>query len=304
MKDSITDQTGSVPSLAVLAGAFSFLIWGLSPVYWKEIHFVPALEIILHRVVWSFFVLLPVVIFRGRWAELVSVLKNRKYLLILGVTSIFVSGNWLTYIWAVNHNHLLQASLGYYINPLVNILLGMIFLKERLRRIQWLAVILAGAGVLFLTFFYGVFPWISLFLAFSFGFYGLIRKVVQVGSLIGLAVETLLLAIPSIVYLVYLSSVQGGSFLATGIKTDMLLVGAGVVTALPLLLFTVSARRLNLSTVGFMQYIAPTCMFLLGVLIYREPFSTAQVVTFLLIWSALILYSIDSVLHLGQSRRT
>ena len=296
------DKSNSAANLGVLLGIAAFLIWGLSPVYWKEIRVVPAFEIILHRVIWSVVVLLPVVIISGRWRELVSVLINKKYLLILAITGIFVSGNWFIYVWAVNNDYLLQASLGYYINPLVNIVLGMVFLKERLRRLQWLAVTMATTGVIYLTFFYGEFPWISLVLAFSFGLYGLIRKVVQVSSLIGLTIETLLLAIPSSVYLVFLQASARGSFLQVNLKTDLLLISAGVVTAVPLLLFTISARRVNLSTVGFMQYIAPTCIFLLGILIYQEPFHTAHIITFLLIWIALLLYSIDSVIHLRHAR--
>ena len=222
--------------------------------------------------------------------------------MILAITGLLVSSNWFIYVWAVTHDFMIQASLGYYINPLVNILLGMVFLKEKLRRLQWLAVILAATGVTFLTIFYGEFPWISLFLAFSFGLYGLIRKVVQVGSLIGLTIETLLLTIPATIYLIFLESTGQGSFLQINLKTDLLLICAGVITAIPLLLFTISARRVNLSTVGFMQYIAPTCIFLLGILIYQEPFYTAHIVTFLLIWTALALYSVDSVINLRGTR--
>jgi len=298
MKNQQPNQSASAINLGVLLGIAAFLLWGLSPIYWKEIRSVPALEIILHRVVWSFVVLLPIVIITGRWTDLVAALKHKRNLAILAVTSIFVSANWLTYVWAVNNNYLLQASLGYYINPLVNVLLGMVFLKERLRRFQWLAVILAAIGVLYLTIYYGEFPWISLLLGFSFGFYGLIRKIVQVGSLIGLTIETLLLAFPSAFYLIFLYTHDQGSFLQLGAKTDLMLFSAGVITVVPLLFFTVSARRLNLSTVGFMQYIAPTCIFILGVLIYEEPFYTAHVITFLLIWTALVLYSIDSVINL------
>lgn len=298
MKIQQPKRTSPAINLGVFLGISAFLLWGLSPIYWKEIRAVPALQIILHRIVWSFVVLLPIVIVSSQWTELVAVLKNRTYILILAFTSILVSANWLTYVWAVNNNYLIQASLGYYINPLVNILLGMAFLKERLRRLQWLAVILAATAVLFLTIYYGEFPWISLLLGFSFGFYGLIRKVIQVGSLIGLTIETLLLALPATVYLIFLQTHAQSSFLQLGVKTDLMLIGAGVITTVPLLLFTISARRVNLSTVGFMQYIAPTCIFVLGVLIYQETFNTAHIITFLLIWTALILYSIDSVIHL------
>jgi chloramphenicol-sensitive protein RarD len=201
----------------------------------------------------------------------------------------------LLYIWAVNNDHLLQASLGYYINPLVNVVLGMVFLKERLRAPQILAVVLATAGVLYLTIYYGKFPWIALTLAVTFGLYGLIRKVAPVGSLVGLAVETLLLSIPALGYLFYLDSQGQGSIFRVSLKLDLLLMGCALVTAIPLLFFTLGARRLYLSTTGLLQYIAPSCMFILAVFLFREPFSSSQVVTFILIWTALALYSTDSV---------
>ncbi|MEE9496806.1 MAG: EamA family transporter RarD [Desulfobacterales bacterium] len=273
----------------------AFLIWGISPIYWKALRAVPALEIILHRMVWSFFFLVPLIIIMRRWQEFIDALKNHRILLILLFTALIVGGNWLLYIWAVNNDHLLQASLGYYINPLVNVVLGMVFLKERLRAPQILAVVLATAGVLYLTIYYGEFPWIALTLAVTFGLYGLIRKVAPVGSLVGLAVETLLLSIPALGYLFYLDSQGQGSIFRVSLKLDLLLMGCALVTAIPLLLFTLGARRLYLSTTGLLQYIAPSCMFILAVFLFREPFSSSQVVTFILIWTALALYSTDSV---------
>lgn len=283
------------PLPGLFFGLAAFLIWGLSPVYWKELKQVQPLEIILHRIVWSFFFLIPVIILRGRWQEFIRTLRNPKAVAILLATALFVSSNWLVYIWAVMHNHLLQASLGYYINPLVNILLGTLFLGERLRRLQIVSVALAAAGVLYLTVYYGQFPWISLYLAFSFGFYGLVRKAVDVASMVGLTVETMLLSIPAGLLLIMRYNNQTGAFLRVDLQTDLFLLGASVITSIPLLFFTISARRLTLSTVGFIQYVAPTCMFLLGVLLYREPFATAQIITFLMIWAALVLYSLDSI---------
>ncbi|NQU62814.1 MAG: EamA family transporter RarD, partial [SAR324 cluster bacterium] len=189
----------------------------------------------------------------------------------------------------------------YYINPLVNVLLGIAFLKERFRRLQVLALLIAAGGVLYLTFYFGEFPWISLTLAFSFGFYGLIRKVVAVAPLVGLAVETLMLSVPAGIYLVMLYTRGTGAFLLTDIRTDIFLLGTSVATAVPLLLFTISARRLKLSTVGFIQYVGPTCMFLLGIFMYNEHFATAQIATFILIWIALALYSVDSILYYRKS---
>ena len=273
----------------------AFLIWGISPIYWKALRSVPALEIILHRIVWSFFLLVPLVIIMQRWQEFISVFKNLRTLLILLFTAIIVGGNWLLYIWAVNTDRLLQASLGYYINPLVNVVLGMVFLKEKLRPPQIMAVVLATAGVLYLTFYYGEFPWIALALAVSFGLYGLIRKVAPVGSVVGLAVETLLLSIPALVYIYHLDRLGQGSIFRVSLKLDLMLMGCSVVTALPLLFFTLGARRLYLSTMGLLQYLAPSCMFVLAVFLFREPFASAQVVTFILIWAALAIYSTDSV---------
>ncbi|MGD8716193.1 MAG: EamA family transporter RarD, partial [Desulfobacterales bacterium] len=188
----------------VIYAGLAFLIWGLSPVYWKALGSVPAMEIIMHRVVWSFLFLLPLIVLQRKWDEFVGVLKNCRILLILLMTAIFVGGNWFLYVWAVNHEFLLQGSLGYYINPLVNVVLGMIFLRERLRKPQLVAVLLAASGVVYLTLYYGEFPWIALTLALSFGFYGLIRKIAPVGSLVGLTIETMLLTLPAGIYLIYL----------------------------------------------------------------------------------------------------
>ena len=281
--------------MGVIYAASAFLIWGISPIYWKALRTIPAFEIILHRIVWSFFFLVPVILVMRRWKDFVDALKSYRTLLILLFTALIISGNWLLYIWAVNNDHLLQASLGYYINPLVNVVLGMVFLKERLRPPQILAVLLAAAGVLYLTIYYGEFPWVALTLAVSFGIYGLIRKTAPVGSLAGLTVETLLLSIPALVYLFYLDSQGVGTIFRVSLKLDLLLMGCALATAIPLLFFTLGARRLYLSTVGLLQYIAPTCMFLMAVLLFREPFVKAQVVTFIFIWTALAIYSTDSI---------
>jgi chloramphenicol-sensitive protein RarD len=281
--------------LGVLYAVSAFIIWGLSPFYWKALGAVPALEIILHRIVWSFVFLVPLVILYGRWKEFIDVIKNRRTLFILMLTAVFVSCNWFLYIWAVNNDHLLQASLGYYINPLVNVVLGMVFLRERLRPPQILAVLLATAGVLYLTIHYGVFPWIAITLALTFGFYGLIRKVAPVSSLVGLTVETMLLSFPALIYLVYLSTKGIGSIFRVSFEMDLLLVGSSLITAVPLLLFTLGARRILLSTVGLLQYIAPSGMFLLAIFVFDEPFSMAQIWTFVFIWIALAVYSTDSI---------
>ncbi len=285
----------------VYAGS-AFLIWGLSPVYWKALGVVPALEITMHRMIWSFLFLMCLILLQRRRHEFVGVLKNGRMLLTLFSTAMIISGNWLLYIWAVNNNYLLQASLGYYINPLVNVVLGLVFLQERLRMPQILAVLLAASGVLYLTISYGEFPWISLTLALSFGFYGLIRKVAPVGALMGLAVETMLLSPPAVLYLVYLNSQGADTIFRVSLKLDLLLIGCAPLTAVPLLLFTLGAKRLYLSTLGLMQYIGPSGMFLLAVFFYNEPFSTTQVWTFVMIWAALVIYSTDSVIYYRRER--
>jgi chloramphenicol-sensitive protein RarD len=226
-----------------------------------------------------------------------AAVKNRRTLMILFPTTMLLGFNWFIYIWSVNNEHILQASLGYFINPLVNVLLGMIFLGERLRILQAVALGLAVVGVLYLTFHYGEFPWIALSLAFAFGFYGLIRKVAPVSSLVGLSIEMLFFFVPALAYIVFLDSKGTGALFHMSTKIDIFLIGTAFLTAFPLLIFTLGTRRLNLSTVGFLQYIAPSCMFLLGVFLYNEPLSSAHMLTFVLIWTALCLYSADSAMH-------
>jgi chloramphenicol-sensitive protein RarD len=296
------DETTRRSISGAIFGASSFLIWGISPLYWKALTAVPALEIIAHRVVWSFLILIPLVLFRNRWNDFLSALTNWRSMAILTVTSLFVSCNWLIYIWAINNGFLLQASLGYYINPLVNVLLGTLFLRERLRPYQIIAVLLAGVGVLYLTIVYGQFPWIACVLAFTFGLYGLVRKVIAVGSLVGLTIETLLLTAPALGYLIYLGKNDSAAFFDGSLQMDLLLVGTSVVTALPLLLFAMSARRVKLATLGFLQYIAPTCMLGMAVFIFLEPFRTEQLISFALIWAALAIYSADSVVYYRNGR--
>ena len=278
----------------VLYAAGAFLIWGFSPVYWKALLSVPALEIIAHRTVWAFLFLAVLTIAQKRWVEVLRVLKTPRIMGVLFVTAILVCINWLVYVWAVNAGYLLQASLGYFINPLVNVLLGMIFLRERLSRNQTVAVVIAGLAVIYRTVAIGQFPWVAMTLGLGFGFYGLIRKIAPVTSLVGLTVETLWLVPCSAGYLIYLDLQGQGALLRTTVAMDALLIGTGVVTAVPLLFFNLGARRINLSSVGLMQFIAPTCMFLLAVAAYGEPFSVDQLGTFALIWAALAIYSIDS----------
>jgi chloramphenicol-sensitive protein RarD len=276
--------------------ASAFLIWGLSPAYWKILSSVPVLEVVLHRIVWSFFFLLPIVAMEKNRGQFMSALRNPRILLIMVCTAVLISVNWLIFIWSVISGHVLQASLGYFINPLLNVVMGMVFLRERLRRAQVVAVILAGTGVVYLTVSLGQFPWIAFSLAFLFGSYGLIRKVAPVSALAGLSIETLLLFPPAAGWLAYLYATDRGALLHMGYGIDISLMASALVTAFPLLLFTAGARLLRLSTLGLMQYIVPSCYFLFAVLVYREPVSAAQIITFFFIWTALAIYSADSAL--------
>jgi chloramphenicol-sensitive protein RarD len=278
----------------VMCASAAFLIWGLSPIYWKVLRHVPALEIIMHRVIWSFLFLIILIVFLRHGTEFTAAVKKPRTFAILLPTTILLASNWFIYIWAVNNDHILQASLGYFINPLINILLGMIFLRERLRRLQTVSLTLACVAVLYLTFQYGEFPWIALSLAFAFGFYGLIRKVAPISALVGLSVEMLLLSGPALGYILFLYNRGVGALFHISIKIDLFLMGTAFLTAFPLLLFTLGTKRLHLSTVGFLQYIAPTSMFLLGVFLYNEPLSSAQIFAFVLIWIALFIYSMDA----------
>jgi len=286
--------TGRENLHGVFASISALLIWGMSPVYWKLLQQVPAFEILMHRMVWSFVFLVPLLQLQKGWGEFLGVLKNVRLILLLCCSTLLISTNWFTFIWAVNNDHVLETSLGYYISPLVSVLLGFIFLGERLRRAQKLAVFLAFIGVLNLTIRYGHIPWISLTLAFSFGFYTLVRKIAPVGALMGLAIETFLLSFPALAYLFYIDHTGSGSFGHHGALNSLLIMGTALVTALPLLLYTIGARRLSLASTGFLQYIAPSCTFFLAILLFHEPISRLQVLTFLLVWIGLAVYSFDT----------
>jgi len=280
----------------------AFFLWGIFPIYWKALQHVSSTQILAHRVVWSLVFVLVLLSIQRRWNEAKSVISFYPNVSIFLVTSFLLGGNWLIYIWAVNSNQIVEASLGYFINPLVNICLGMVFLRERLYRSQFISVLLAFVGVLFLTLQYGRLPWIALPLALSFGSYGLLRKTAKAGSMVGLLFDTGFLAPIFLLYLLFLAAHGSGAFVSTNLKTDVLLIGAGVVTAVPLLLFAYGARRIQYSTVGFLQYIAPTGQLLVGVFLYREQFTRAHAIAFGLVWVALFLYSTST--FMTRKRRT
>jgi chloramphenicol-sensitive protein RarD len=279
-------------ALAQAVGAY--FIWGFLPVYFNFLKAVPPLEVVAHRVIWSVLLLLAMLYFRKRLSALWEALTTRRMLLPMVATALLIGANWLIYIWAVTNGYIAASSLGYFLNPLLNVLLGFLFLKEKLTRWQWVAVALAGAGVAILA--TGALDalWISLSLALTFGLYGLIRKVAPVGPMVGLASETIIL-LPLAIAAFALWTVQGtGQFGTLGGTTDVLLIASGVVTAVPLLLFASAARRMKYATIGLIQYIGPTIQFLLAILVYREPLTTTHFITFPLIWAGLMLYSWDA----------
>jgi chloramphenicol-sensitive protein RarD len=280
--------------IAYAAGAY--VLWGLLPLYWKALHDVPSSQIVAHRLVWSLVFVGLVLTARRNWSWLGKAIRQPRVLLIFALSGVLLTVNWLVYIWGVNAGFIVETSLGYFINPLVNVLLGYVFLKERLRPMQWGALAVALAGVLYLTFSYGAFPWIALTLAFSFGLYGLIRKTAALNSAEGLFVETAVLFLPALGFLLFHELRGTGALGHVDGLTTLLLIGAGAATSIPLILFAAGARRVTLTTLGLLQYIAPTMQFLIGVLIFGEPFGMGRVVGFGLIWLALVLYTAESLI--------
>ena len=279
----------------------AYIFWGLHPIYWKLLQNVPSFEIVSHRILWSFVFFGIIISFRQEWKVLVSKIKESKNKLIIFVPALLIGSNWAMYIWAVNANFIIETSLGYFICPLITVFLGVVFLHESLRRIQWIAVVIAATGVLIMTFIYGQFPWISLYLAGTWGTYGLLRKKSPLNSVEGLTLETALLYLPAVVYLAYLTTSDTGSFLID-LPTTLLLIGSGITSGLPLLVFIVGARMINLSLIGILQYIYPTLIFMVGAFIYDEPLSEAKMIGFMFIWSALIIYTLDGTFYLKRRK--
>ncbi|EKO3828443.1 EamA family transporter RarD [Vibrio harveyi] len=287
----------------VLLAVGAYTMWGIAPIYFKSIAEVSPLEILSHRVIWSFFLLAALLHFGRHWRSVRDIIKNKTKMMFLVSTAILVGANWLIFIWAVNSNHMLDASLGYYINPLINVLLGMVFLGERLRKLQWFAVVLAACGVLVQLIVFGSVPVVAIALAMSFGFYGLLRKKVSVEAQTGLFIETLVMLPAAAIYLLFIASSPTSNMLDNPMQLNTLLIAAGVITTLPLLCFTGAATRLKLSTLGFFQYIGPSLMFLLAVLIYGEPFTSDKAITFAFIWGALVVFSFDGLRNNRKSRK-
>lgn len=286
---------GTETRSGLLYGIAAYLFWGLSIFYFKSIHVVAPLEILSHRILWSVPLLLGWLGFRGRLGDLRAVLRSPRTVGILLASTLLIGTNWLVFIMAVESGRVVQSSLGYYINPLLNVVLGMLFLGERLRPLQWVSVALATVGVAYMAISFGSLPFISLILAVTFGLYGLLRKTVPADGPVGLAVETCLLLPAVLVFLVVRAARGEMAFLHISRQIDVLLMLAGLVTTVPLLWFTNAVRRLRLATVGFLQYLSPSLQLLLAVAVYGEPFTRTHLVTFSFIWAALGLYSADAL---------
>ena len=275
----------------------AYLAWGLFPMYWKALHQVPAFELICHRVLWSCVTLYVLLALRGRWSGLTAAVRKPRVVATYLAASLLIGINWLVFIWAVNSGYVIETSLGYFINPLLSVLLGVLIFRERLRTGQWAAVILATAAVIYLTLVYGSVPRIALALAFSFGLYGMVKKVAPLESTHGLTLETSLLVLPAFCYLAWRAHTGEAAFLHMGPISIALLLGTGVVTTLPLLLFSIAAQRIPLAQIGVLQYIAPTLQFLLGALMYHEKFTPAQFTGFVLVWISLALFGVEGVVE-------
>jgi chloramphenicol-sensitive protein RarD len=278
----------------IWSGIAAYSMWGFFPIYWKLLQQVPALQLLGHRIGWSFVLLTAYIVAAGQWKAFRSTAFKPKTFGIYAIAGVLLSVNWLIYVWGVNAGFIIETSLGYFINPLFSVLLGVVFLRERLRPAQWIPVALAAIGVIFLTATYGRLPWIALSLAFSFGIYGFVKKLSPLGSVHGLTLETGIVFPLALIYLALAQSNGTGAFLHEGLRVDLLLVGAGVVTTIPLLMFASAAKQIPLNMVGILQYLAPTIQFLIGVFIYHEPFDTTRLIGFSIVWLALIIFWVEN----------
>lgn len=281
--------------LGVLSALGAYILWGVLPLYWKLLSHIPAGEILANRVIWSLLLMIVILLFSGKLGsflkELKKIFSTKKQLLLMFLAAFFISINWFTFIWAVANERLIETSLGYYINPLISVVLGMFIFKEKLTRGQIISFVMAAVGVLILVIYTGGIPIISLTLAFSFAFYGAIKKLIQVDALTGLAVETLMVTPIALLYLTFVHTSISDALYLQSLTSFGLLIGSGAATAIPLLLFAIGARRIPLSMIGFLQYLAPTIMLFIGIFLFSEPFSEIQLIAFSFIWVALAIYS-------------
>jgi chloramphenicol-sensitive protein RarD len=286
----------------VIFALAAYTMWGIAPMYFKLLTSVPSLEIVMHRIVWSVLVLCFLITIRNKFGQVLKAIRDPKIIITLSISGLLLAVNWLIFIWAVTNNQMLDARLGYFINPLFNVLLARLFLQESLTRLQLLAVFVALAGVFFLIFSYGQLPWIALVLATSFSIYGLLRKKIPVESMPGLLIESCIMLPFALLYWLIMDT-SSGNMLINSMDLNITLLLAGVVTTAPLLCFTAAARRIRYTTLGFFQYIGPSLMFLLAVLHYQEPLDVTRVVTFVFVWSGLFIYVYDSLRVYRKSRQ-
>jgi chloramphenicol-sensitive protein RarD len=287
--DAPNDTSGLV------AGIAAFVTWGIVPGYWKMFRFIPAGEILAHRFVWTCIFMVLLLSWQARWSEVMANLRSRRTALFCAASGVAIAINWFVFIWAVNAGHVLETSLGYFMTPLINVLFGAILLRERLTRAQLASVLLATSAILYLTLGFGKLPWVALTLCFSFGLYGLLRKISGAASIPGLFLETTVIVPIALGWLLHIAGSSGSHFGNANLPRSLLLVSTGIVTGVPLLWFAHAARHLRLTTLGFLQYLAPSCSFFLGVFVFHEPFRRAQMTTFALIWVALIIFTADAV---------
>ena len=286
-------------------GVSAYLLWGLFPLYWPLLEPASPAEILAHRIVWSLVFVVVVLAVTRQWAWIRPLLRDRTSLTRLTVAAVLIAGNWVLYIWGVNNEHVVETSLGYFINPIVTVMIGVLVLHERLRPVQWAAIGLGVVAVVVLTVDYGRPPWIALGLAFSFASYGLLKKQVgaRVGAVQSLAIETAVLFLPAAGFLVFLAAQGDGQLGPSGLGHGLLLASAGVVTAVPLLFFAAAASRVPLSTLGLLQYLTPVLQLLTGVLLYNEPMPASRLAGFALVWAALLVLSVDGLRHHRRTRR-
>jgi chloramphenicol-sensitive protein RarD len=289
--------------LGVLSGLSAYLVWGLFPLYFPLLKPAGGLEIVAHRVLWSLLFVAVLLTLLRRWPHVRAAARDRRTLLVLAGASLFIAGNWLLFVWGVNSGHVVETSLGYFINPLVSVLLGVVVFGERLRRLQWVAVGIAGVAVAVLTVDYGRPPWIALGLAASFGLYGLMKKLVRVEAAPGLFLETVILALPAALAVGLLHAGGAGTFGNAGTGQALLLAASGIATAIPLLLFAAAAQRIPLSVLGLLQYVTPLMQLTIGVFVFDEPMPAARLAGFAIVWVALAVLSADSLRHARASSR-
>lgn len=290
-------------TFAFIVAFFSFLIWGALVIYWHQLSSVNPLEVVAHRAIWSLVFTAVLIVITKKAGEVIRVLKNPRNILPLILSSILIAGNWGLFIWAVANDKIIESSMGNYITPLLNVAASAVIFKVVLNKYQKLSVLLAFAGVVYMIIVYGKVPYIAIFFAVTFCTYGIIKKLVPASALTGLFVETLIISVPSVIYVIYLISNGESAVLKGDALISFLLICGGIVTTLPLLGFSYSAKVLHLSTLGILQYITPTIAFLLGVFVYHEYFSANMLITFILIWTGLIIYSTDGIFQLKKMKK-